>query len=226
MKISLSTVTCIASVACITLLACIGSAAPPLAAPEQSRTAPELLPAAPPESADVKPAPSLQPPPEPLSPPAVDLGVTPISEIEADIALPSDIPPPDDLAAAAFASRGEVVYAAGPFTNSLAYSNWQGGMFCHRPLYFEEFHLERQGRSFGVLQPAVSAAHFFATVPAMPYLMTVRPPGRCSYMAGIGPAGEPVFSPGWPMFAGVSRRHLSGAIVQAGVITGMIFVLP
>jgi hypothetical protein len=161
--------------------------------------------------------------PEPLvTPPAriVDLSVRAIGELDADITLPGEIAPPEDLSAKAFADRGEVFYAPGPAADGLALAELPGG-FCHRPLYFEEYYLERHGRSFGALQPAVSAAHFFATVPAMPYLMTVNPSGRCSYIAGVGPDGGTIFSSGRPI-----RRHLAGAIVQGGVITGLGFILP
>ena len=58
-------------------------------------------------------------------------------------------------------------------------------VFCHRPLYFEEINLERYGYGCGwCLQPGASAAHFFGTVPALPYLMTVDCPHECIYTLG------------------------------------------
>ena len=49
---------------------------------------------------------------------------------------------------------------------------WKASALCHKPLYFEEVALERYGHTVGLgLQPVVSAAHFFLTVPVLPYKM-------------------------------------------------------
>jgi hypothetical protein len=56
---------------------------------------------------------------------------------------------------------------------------------CHKPVYFEEEQLERYGHSWGpVRQSAVSAVHFFGTVPLLPYYMGVYPPNECIYDLG------------------------------------------
>lgn len=203
---------------CLMGMVC-GCANPTLLAPAQSGDLRELLPA----HAGERPEGS-EPPIAPESidrPPQVALGDPAIGELDADITLPGDIAPPQDLAAPVFARYGEEHYQPSGMTNALSDANWQGGAFCHRPLYFEEYYLEREGRSWGVLQPAVSGAHFFATVPMMPYLMTIDPPGRCSYLAGVGPLGEPL-----SYRRQLSRPRLSGALVEAGLITGMVFILP
>lgn len=119
----------------------------------------------------------------------------------------------------------------------LATYEWEAPATRHLPLLFEEPNLERQGYTYGVrtywrgeegaihvpecLQPLVSAAHFFGSVPLMPY--------KC----GVDCAFEPVYTlgtdrPGTPAFY---RKHylplsLRGAIYQAGATVGMIYLLP
>ncbi len=99
--------------------------------------------------------------------------------------------------------------------------SWQASAFCHQPLYFEEVNLERYGRSHKYVQPALSAAHFFCTLPALPYLMVVEPPRECIYTAGHYRPGSPYeperILPPWDTAAGV---------VEAGVVVGLIFAIP
>ena len=62
---------------------------------------------------------------------------------------------------------------------------WTAAGTCHKPLYFEDVQLERYGHTWGPLwQPIISSAHFFATVPLLPYLMGVDPPRECQYTLG------------------------------------------
>jgi hypothetical protein len=62
---------------------------------------------------------------------------------------------------------------------------WTASGLCHKPLYFEELQLERYGHSWGpYLQPIISHAHFFVTVPILPYKMGVYPPNECLYTLG------------------------------------------
>lgn len=93
--------------------------------------------------------------------------------------------------------------------------------FCHGPLYFEEFSLERYGRSFGPVQPVVSAAHFFVTLPALPYLTTARRPYRCYYFDDPYGAGRAA-----PFVWKRSPLSPAAGIAEAGVITGLIFLIP
>ena len=55
---------------------------------------------------------------------------------------------------------------------------WEAAALAHRPVYFEEINLERYGNSFGLVQPVVSAAHFFGTMPLLPYIAVVDQIGR------------------------------------------------
>jgi hypothetical protein len=67
---------------------------------------------------------------------------------------------------------------------SLVY-HWEAAATWHQPLYFEEINAERYGYQCNwVAQPFVSTAHFFGTLPALPYLMTVNCPRECVYTLG------------------------------------------
>lgn len=57
----------------------------------------------------------------------------------------------------------------------------EGLEFCYQPLYFEEVNLERYGRSFGILQPVVSAGQFYSRIPLLPYHVFAQPARRCTY---------------------------------------------
>ncbi|HEY2894093.1 MAG TPA: hypothetical protein VGJ16_07765 [Pirellulales bacterium] len=62
---------------------------------------------------------------------------------------------------------------------------WKATGVCHKPLYFEDVQLERYGHSWNpVVQPFMSAAHFFVSVPLLPYNMGLNPPGECMYTLG------------------------------------------
>ena len=62
---------------------------------------------------------------------------------------------------------------------------WKASAMCHKPLYFEDEQLERYGHSFTpCFQPFVSGAHFFCTLPVLPYCMGVEPPCECVYALG------------------------------------------
>ena len=94
-------------------------------------------------------------------------------------------------------------------------------LFAHHPLYFEEANLERYGRTCGPLQPALSGIRFFATIPSLPYAMTVHNPyktytTRWPYEAGWGA----------PKVKELRPLEAKPSLVQAGAITGLLFVLP
>ncbi len=107
---------------------------------------------------------------------------------------------------------------------------WDATCFCHQPLYFEEINLERYGYQCGdkcclgyecCLQPAASAAHFFGTIPVLPYCMTVECPGDCIYTLGhYRPGSCPPWRWHWP------PCDIVAADAEAGVLTGLIFAIP
>jgi hypothetical protein len=99
---------------------------------------------------------------------------------------------------------------------------WTAAGYCHKPLYFEDWNLERYGHSHGrLLDPFVSAAHFFVTLPVLPYKMGVELPWECVYPLGYYRPGScaPWTCPAVP----ISAR---GFAVQAATVTGIVFLLP
>ena len=62
---------------------------------------------------------------------------------------------------------------------------WQSPAFYYRPLYFEQPNLERYGQgTYRALQPVVSAAHFFGTVPLLPVKAFIDHPLEPTYSLG------------------------------------------
>ena len=99
---------------------------------------------------------------------------------------------------------------------------WKAAGYCHKPLYFEDWSLERYGHSHGPLaDPFFSAAHFFVTLPVLPYKMGVELPWECVYPLGYYRPGScaPWTIPAVP----ISCR---GFAVQAATVTGLVFALP
>ena len=98
---------------------------------------------------------------------------------------------PVDLAGPRFAKAG-IVYAPVSERRPWEQSSycWEAPGTAHNPLYFEEINLERYGYNYGHLQPIVSAAHFFATIPLLPYEMTVHPPHEEVYSLGYYRPGD------------------------------------
>lgn len=55
--------------------------------------------------------------------------------------------------------------------------HWQATDFCHQPLYFDHVSLEVYGQSLNRhLQPLLSGARFFATIPLLPIKLAHTPP--------------------------------------------------
>jgi len=99
---------------------------------------------------------------------------------------------------------------------------WKASALCHKPLYFEDAALERYGHSWGpCLDPFVSGAHFFGTLPALPYCMGLHPPNECMYALGHYRPGNcaPYLIPPVPL-------SCRAAAVQAAATTGAVFILP
>jgi len=98
---------------------------------------------------------------------------------------------------------------------------WKAAGYCHKPLYFEDWNLERYGHSHGWADPIISGAHFFATLPVLPYKMGVELPWECVYPLGYYRPGScaPWTVPAVP----ISKRGLA---VEAATVTGLVFLLP
>lgn len=142
--------------------------------------------------------------------------LTPISEITHDISatgnmFPTECPlvedtPPNRL------TRG---WAPITFT-------WKASALCHKPAYFEQVHLERYGHSAGpYLQPVISGAHFFLTVPVLPYKMGLYPPNECIYSLGYYRPGNCA-----PYMLDPLPISIRAGLFEAAVWTGMPYLIP
>lgn len=99
---------------------------------------------------------------------------------------------------------------------------WQAPNTYSHPLYFEDVMLERHGHErYRALQPLVSGAKFFATIPALPYLMTVRP--ACDFDFHLGYFRPGSCAPALRQRPPYDRR---AAVVQAGATAGAILLIP
>jgi len=96
---------------------------------------------------------------------------------------------------------------------------WKASGTCHKPLYFEDVALERYGHSWNpVVEPFVSAGHFFVSVPLLPYNMGLRPPNECVYTLGYYRPGNCA-----PYMFDPIPLSVRAAATQAVAITGFAF---
>jgi hypothetical protein len=144
-------------------------------------------------AAAVNPAVLMQPAEE-VAPPAGEPGerdrrlYRPITAVTVNAELPSGLSPGepgseiDEPPTPPTPQFGDARLVGGwPVTDF----NWAATGMYHKPLYFEEVNLERYGYTMSpVLQPLISGAHFFATIPVLPYKMTTHPPHECYYTLG------------------------------------------
>lgn len=99
---------------------------------------------------------------------------------------------------------------------------WKASAVCHKPLYFEDFKLERYGHSrHPLVQPVASGAHFFGSILVLPYKMGIHPPNECVYDLGYYRPGNcaPYLRDPIP----ISAR---GAAYMAGAYVGGAFLIP
>ena len=139
-----------------------------------------------------------------------------ISEIDLDITVSgvagNDYPCECRLVGETFVPRD---FATTTFT-------WKAAGYCHKPLYFEQWAFERYGHSYGwAADPFISAAHFFATLPVLPYKMGVELPWECVYPVGYYRPGNcaPWTVPAVPI-------SIRGMALEAATVTGLVFLLP
>jgi hypothetical protein len=147
----------------------------------------------------------------------------PIGALTTNI-LPSRGDLPANYAAARFDKAGQEFHTVGtsrPWMD-LVY-DWEATAFCHGPLYFEQPNAERLGHTAGpIFQPFVSGAHFFAHIPALPYMIAADPPGiTCTYTLGHYRPGSYA-----PLRYIRLPLSISGAAVQAGVVVGLVYLIP
>ncbi|TWT29232.1 hypothetical protein KOR34_52870 [Posidoniimonas corsicana] len=99
---------------------------------------------------------------------------------------------------------------------------WKASALCHKPLYFENVQLERYGHSWGpCLQPIVSGVHFFARIPAIPYMMGIQTPNECVYTLGHYRPGSCA-----PYMIEPIPFTWRAAAFQGAAVTGAVFAIP
>jgi hypothetical protein len=112
----------------------------------------------------------------------------------------------------------------GPVLRSMRYREfvWAAPNFFHRPLYFEQKNLERYGYHYGgpCLQSAVSAAHFFGTIPLLPYKVAVQRPRECDYTLGHYRPGDCA-----PNRITCCEFDLNALAIEGAVATGCAVIL-
>jgi hypothetical protein len=99
---------------------------------------------------------------------------------------------------------------------------WTASALCHKPLYFEDEHLERYGHTWGPwLQPIISHARFFATVPVLPYEMGLELPNECMYSLGYYRPGSCA-----PYYLDPIPLSVRAGLFEAGALVGGIAIFP
>jgi hypothetical protein len=99
---------------------------------------------------------------------------------------------------------------------------WSAPAFYHHPLYFEQVNLERYGQGpHHAIQPLYSAAHFFATIPKLPYHVAAAPPSERVYTLGHHRPGNCA-----PYQWHRTRFSWKGVIVQGLATAGTAVALP
>jgi hypothetical protein len=104
----------------------------------------------------------------------------------------------------------------------LSYS-WEAPQLKYNPLYFEDPQLERYGNDIGILQPFLSGARFYATIPTLPYQMMSEGNSVCHtvYDFGYARPGDCV-----PYALEVPEFSLTGSLASGGWVYALIVILP
>lgn len=149
----------------------------------------------------------------------VDLSIRPINSISLNIAprTRGDVPP--NLALENM--RGELPHLLQDRPYEPWNFYWTATAFCHRPLYFEQVNVERYGHNAGCLQPAISAVHFFGTIPILPYKIGMDHPNKCIYTLGHSRPGD---CNAWERHE--LRWSYAGIVAQGAAATGLVFLIP
>lgn len=99
---------------------------------------------------------------------------------------------------------------------------WKASALCTKGAYFEDVQLERYGHSIcPVLEPVISGARFFLTVPILPYKMGLTPPNECVYTLGhyrVGSCSPYMLDP-LPL-------SIRAALFEGAAIGGAIAIIP
>jgi hypothetical protein len=92
---------------------------------------------------------------------------------------------------------------------------------CHGRLLFEDKNSERFGWDFGILQPVISTAKFYADVVTLPYHIATAPCRCYDCSAGLCLPGDPV-----PYLIYPPEISVTGSLAEAGSILGILAIFP
>jgi len=99
---------------------------------------------------------------------------------------------------------------------------WEPSNLFYNPLYFEDAPLERYGHSYpDIVQPFVSLGKFSVQLIGLPYQMAIDPVNSLQSPLGWYRPGE--YAPKLIYQIPWNRR---AALTEAGVITGLFFIIP
>ena len=100
---------------------------------------------------------------------------------------------------------------------------WEASNLWHNPLYFEDAPLERYGHTYHPLvQPFVSVKLFTTQLLALPYQMAIDPVPKRIYTLGWYRPGEGCV----PKLLYPVPWNSKAAAIEAGVVTGLFFLIP
>jgi hypothetical protein len=157
--------------------------------------------------------------------PATIFGLRPMSSLSTNISIPptkDEESLPEDAALRRFEEEGLIAHAGDVGRDwALTDYRWEASCLCHGPVLFEQLNAERYGITYGCLQPIVSGAHFFVTVPALPYKVWAQGHDHCQYALGY-------YRPGSYATPQCYKPRISAdaSLFEAGVILGLIYILP
>ena len=99
---------------------------------------------------------------------------------------------------------------------------WEAPVARHQPLYFEDIELERYGNEYPIIQPALSAAHFYGSFASLPYQASLPDNAwfHCVHDLGYNRPGNcsPYSIHAMPLDA-------TAGLSASGVFTGLVFML-
>jgi len=100
--------------------------------------------------------------------------------------------------------------------------HWMPTELSHQPLYFDDVPLEHYGQSVApLLQPALSGARFFATLPVLPYKIGLNHPFEHVTTLGTYRPGSPA-----PSVRQTLPLDLEASFFEGGAWVGLLFLLP
>jgi tetratricopeptide (TPR) repeat protein len=105
----------------------------------------------------------------------------------------------------------------------LSYS-WEAPQLKYNPLYFEDAQLERYGNEVCILQPFLSGARFYATIPTLPYQMMSEGNSVCHTVYDFG--YERPGSGCVPYALEVPEFSWTGALASGGWVFALVVILP